>query len=343
MTEPVPGRRPARRLVLVLAPATSLVCLAVLVVVLRELEWREALHHLRRVPGVVIPLVLAAKALGFGFQAARTRVLMAPLGDLDPLPLLRSVLLGFVGNNLLPLRSGELLRVGYLARRTGASASSCLAVVTVERLLDLLHAFALCGVVVLAAAVDVPVTASLGLAAAGVGLAVALAILVARRPERTRILAALPERLLGGRWGAGAARQLRLFADGIGSLRSGRSLAGATLCSTGYWAATLLSVQLWIHGFGFDLPWYAALVVLVSLSFGVSLPSAPAHVGTYHAFAVGALALLGVEPTRAVPFAFAMHAVATVPFTVLGAAFVSGELFAPTAPSRSPWRSSAVR
>jgi hypothetical protein len=322
--ERVARRRIGGGLGIALGLATSLLFLGL---VLRDFEWGETLRHLGGVRLGVIPLVMAAKAVGFGFQTARTGVLVGSLAALSPLTLLRSVMLGFVGNNVLPLRTGELLRVGYLARRGSIPQSSCLAVVVVERLLDMLHAFGVLGVVLLAAAGRIPMTASVGIGAAGVGLAVIGSIAVGRRPALARALATRLEHFLGARLGGAVGHRVLRFADGLGCLASARSVVLASLCTTAYWTLTIASVQLWLYGFGLELPWHAALLVVAFLSFGVSLPSAPAHVGTYHFFAVGALAAYAVEPARAVSFAFVLHAMATVPFTVLGALLLLGEAF----------------
>ena len=45
---------------------------------------------------------------------------------------------GYLGNNILPARAGELVRAAYLARKNNISASYALAVGLVERLMDLI-------------------------------------------------------------------------------------------------------------------------------------------------------------------------------------------------------------
>ena len=46
------------------------------------------------------------------------------------------VIIGYMSNNLLPARLGELVRSYYLAQREGVSGSSALATIAVERVYD---------------------------------------------------------------------------------------------------------------------------------------------------------------------------------------------------------------
>ena len=70
------------------------------------------------------------------FRAVRWRYLLAPIGEYSVSRLYPVVVIGYMANNLLPVRLGELVRSYYLSRREDVNASSALATVAVERIYD---------------------------------------------------------------------------------------------------------------------------------------------------------------------------------------------------------------
>ena len=70
------------------------------------------------------------------FRAVRWRYLLSPMKVLPVGRLYPVVVIGYMANNLLPARLGELVRAYYLARREPINASSALGTVAVERVYD---------------------------------------------------------------------------------------------------------------------------------------------------------------------------------------------------------------
>ena len=70
------------------------------------------------------------------FRAVRWRYLLTPIGEYSVVRLYPVVVIGYMANNLLPVRLGELVRSYYLSRREDVNASSALATVAVERIYD---------------------------------------------------------------------------------------------------------------------------------------------------------------------------------------------------------------
>ena len=102
------------------------------------------------------PMVLAAAVFLTSYQlrGLRWKLLLRPMADL-PVSRVRNILLiGFMGNWLLPARAGEVARTLILWKTTGTSWRGALATVALERLFD---AFTLVGIISLFALLfDVP-------------------------------------------------------------------------------------------------------------------------------------------------------------------------------------------
>jgi len=61
-----------------------------------------------------------------------------------------------------------------------------------------------------------------------------------------------------------------------------------------------------------------ASFVLVALALGVSVPSGPGFVGTFHFAVVLALEAYGIDSSGALGYAILLHAVSTLPIIALG-------------------------
>jgi len=62
----------------------------------------------------------------------------------------------------------------------------------------------------------------------------------------------------------------------------------------------------------------AALVVLLIINLGVSLPNAPAHFGSYQFFCALGLSVFDIEKTTATGFSFFAWLALSFPFALLG-------------------------
>src|SRR6202044_2849136 len=69
---------------------------------------------------------------------------------------------------------------------------------------------------------------------------------------------------------------------------------------------------------GLKLPFLAAVVVLLVINLGVSLPNAPANVGSYQFFCVLGLSVFDVDKTTAAGFSIFAFLALTIPFVFLG-------------------------
>jgi len=233
-----------------------------------------------------------------------------------PSRLFRSLLIGYMGNNLLPLRAGEVVRV-YVASRHGPRFWTTFATVVVERVLDGLAL----GLIVAGLLFLVPVTAEMRwsivifLALDLVGILVLATIATAPGVCRVLIEAIfhrvgwLERRLLG---------LLETMTEGLRGIRAPRHAIPVLLSSVAIWMLLALSVWTAMHAAHLDLPLVASWVVLAFLGLGVSLPSSPGFVGVIQAAAVLALALFAVPRAEALSFSLLFHASQFFPLTAVG-------------------------
>jgi uncharacterized protein (TIRG00374 family) len=233
-----------------------------------------------------------------------------------PTHLFNAVVIGYMGNNLLPLRAGEVLRV-YVVTRRGQPFWTTVTTLVLERALDGLAV----GIVLAVVFFQIPTPREVAWASeAFVGLVLAMVALlaaIAAAPLPCRILV----HSLTYRWPGIERRLLVIFdtmSDGLQGMRRPRQLLPTAAWSFAIWAVIVGSVWTCFQAARLDLPVTAALCVIAFIGLGVSLPSSPGFIGVIQAATVLALSFFGIEKADALSFSLLLHASQFVPVTAWG-------------------------
>ena len=234
---------------------------------------------------------LALYAVATGLRAERWHRILQRAGlDRGRVETLRLTLVGYMGNNTLPARAGDLLRVVLIR----APRRQALGTVVAERLLDLCALALVFGFVVVDRGVDFgPLPYVVGAAAT---LAVAAGIFA-----RVRGLGRVREWMTPV---AGATRELLSL--------HGASLVGVSVALWLVEAAVYLVVG---DAVGIQLGFTGALYVMALTNLSALVPAAPGYVGTYDAAVL--LALRSLEKP-ALGYLLVLRFVLFVPITIAG-------------------------
>lgn len=289
---------------LLLRSAVSALALAL---VFYNVDFAELWAQLRTLDPGVLPGIAVA-ALGWWLlRIGRLRTMLPTGGGKIPWgDGFRALGVGGLGNLILPLRSGDVLRCVVLDRLTpGLGLPATFGVLVLEKALD--FAAVLLVVLAWAAAVATPDwVGALVTSALAAGLALLAAAVTVRWLERALAVRAAcrPEGWIARRL-APLVGRLR---DGWSVVSSGRRLA-LTLAQTVAIRAVESAV---LFGFlrALDLPlgFLEAAVVTSFVVLSMAVPAAPGFLGTYELAAVLSLGLFGVGEEDAVAFALLSHA-----------------------------------
>jgi uncharacterized membrane protein YbhN (UPF0104 family) len=218
------------------------------------------------------------------------------------------VVVGYMGNNVLPARGGELLRVLLMAERARARKRDILGSIIAERLVDVVVVVGLFTLMTLTGVAGTPtgwapVALALGLGVLSLAtLAVALAL---RRRGRLRRAADLlrpfvrASQLLVGRVGVALVAITALFWLFEGTI---------------YWLVG--------RSLDLDVSLVEAAFLVVLLSFVGVIPSAPAYLGTFEAALLFGLEAVGVTGADALAFLVLVRSIVFVPITLSGLVLV---------------------
>jgi uncharacterized protein (TIRG00374 family) len=224
---------------------------------------------------------------------------------------------GYLGNNFLPARAGELLRSVLISSRSTLSKTYVLTTALSERLMDVI-ALVLGASLVLLTVEPKPrwmedlsrtmaIVAAIGAVAVMVlpHTGTLLEKLVARIPmpePLRRTLMKLAEQILLG---------MRAFHDW------GR-LAGFVFLTVAIWAADSVSAVVMARGLGLQFSFGVALLLLTGMGLGSALPSTPGYVGVYQFVAVTILTPFGITRDAALAYILMVQVSGYVVVTLFG-------------------------
>ncbi len=238
-----------------------------------------------------------------------------PVTTTEMFPIL---VVGYMANNLLPARAGELVRAYVLGEKHNVSKMAALGTVAVERLFDGLTLLGFLAVTVLMYGAD---SALKDLALIGVAIfAVALAVFVGAlaAPDASEQLIGRLCRLLPAKL-RDKARDLAVsFVEGLRSLRHPDAFAWVAITSVGAWMLEAVVYALVGRGFGIDAGFGSFVMAVGAGNLAITAPSSQGGIGPFEFFVKQVMIGAAVSESVATAYSFAVHAVILVPPTLLG-------------------------
>jgi uncharacterized protein (TIRG00374 family) len=300
--------------------AISLVFLAL---ALRGQDYAALLAALRSasywwlVPAIVVYFV------GVGIRCLRWATLLAPVKRLSWQQLLPVVAIGYMANNILPFRTGEVVRAYAVGRQFGVSRTATLATIVLERLLDGLTMLAFIVIAGTAVALNSALR-HVALIATAIFLPAFVLLVVAARAERAlsaalALLRSAPAPLRGR-----AERLVSSTFAGVAVFRSSTALAQAVGLSVAAWLAEAAMYACVARAFGLDLALTIVLLTTAVANLATLIPSSPGYIGPFEAGVLLVVAgLAGIPRSVSLSYALVLHAALYLPITLVGLAFWS--------------------
>ena len=261
---------------------------------------------------------LVAQGTTFLILAAREKYLLTKLHSFKFRDLLKGVFISYIGNNLLPFRAGEFLKIFYWKKISKKSYVSLFSIGLLERIIDLTI------LVILFLAGSEKILAPLGVKTSYVLTVFALSIfpiaalvILDYKHNKTFSLNSKIKLILGETITNYIEDTMNKLMMGLRVLGSLKNTLITIALSILYWIANLISLMFILFAFHLSFGISQSLIVLLATALGVAIPSAPGYIGTFDYFAKSALMLYGVNTSIATSFAITAHFVTIVPYTLL--------------------------
>lgn len=303
--------------------AVSLACLGW---VLKDVDFARLWALTLEVNPLYILGVNLLMAVFFWLRSWRWRLLLQPVKEIGVGPLYSANLIGFMANDVLPARLGELVRAYVVDRITATPMTSVLATIVVERILDGLALL----LVLFATLVFADPKAQAGafnvayMRGAGYTLLLAylgvLAVMAAlwRWPQATIGTIARLAGKLSPKLGETARHLLGTFAEGLAVLGHARHLPLILAQSMLIWAPMVCMYLLFLPALGLPPSLFMAAMAFAGASLASAVPAAPGYVGTFQLAVTWALVMAGADPERAAAYSLIYWAVQYFPLVIAG-------------------------
>lgn len=271
----------------------------------RGINWNDLIAHIKTAHFEWLALALFITLLSYILRARRWQYLF-PTSCLGFFNSARVLILGFFMNNVLPARTGELVRAHLGSKVTGNKRTLVLATIASERLADGLT-ISLLFVLFSLGLGDTRMSHNL-LYVAIAFLTVALAV-VLTLALRTPLFAAA-ERLqhrFENRASSYALDRLQVFVNGLAPLFTRNKIVVIGLWSVVIWLVEASVYYCVSSAFSAPLPLEHCILFLVAVNFSSLIPAAPGGIGVIEAIASSVLVSIGVERELALSMVLAQH------------------------------------
>lgn len=280
---------------------------------LHDFHFMRFMRDLANVDWKWVVLGMGLDVLSYGIQALRWELLLNPIGKVRLSRAIRAVYSGLFSNLVFPLRPGEFLRSYLLSNSEGIALGRVLGSVGVERFVDLVISTASLGVVSLL--VDLPRRFERVADTLGIITLVLLSIIVA-------MVLYLEVKLGDDSEPRTATRRLpgKMMAvlQDLHAMGTAPSFYPAVLTSVAIPLCQVAGLWCMMRAYGLQMSVLAAVVVLLIINLGVSLPNAPANFGSYQFFCVLGLSVFDIEKVTATGFSFFAFVGLTLPIAFFG-------------------------
>lgn len=234
-------------------------------------------------------------------QAIRWRAILRGVAPIAFWTVFQSKLVGYAANSVLPARLGDVVRIEFIATITGAPRSKIFATGVMDLWFDKIGwVVTFCIAYFVAPMPDwiLKAVAVMGLFIIGVGFSL---VLLARWKTQSKL-----------------GLLLARFRAGLDQPNYGKLFLNQLYLSPLSWIWESLLITFVAKGFGIDLNFAQAFVVLTAFNVSMVVPI-PANAGAFEVAATYALTKFGFAPDRAIAFSLIYHLILLIPGVTAGA------------------------
>lgn len=266
----------------------------------------------------LIPAV-AVLFVAISARCIRWSILMRPVAPLSPARLLPYAIIGYMANNLLPARAGEVVRAYILGERENVSRMGTFGTIAVERLFDgctLVLMLLIAGSFVgfeSGRLQAIAVVSTIFFLAAIIGF-----YLLTLSETRAKRVLHWFLRFLPARFEHQAEEMANSLVGSLRSVHDGRSLALVALFSAVAWLIEAAAYMVIGQAFDLGLSFAYYSLLLAAANLAIIIPTFFGGTGPFEWAAKLVLVGGGVAANVAGAYAIISHAVILIPTTVIG-------------------------
>jgi len=263
---------------------------------------------------------LAAYFAGVGLRAVRWHYLLSPIQKVSTRRLFPVVVIGYMANNVLPVRMGEVVRAYVLGQREGVRKTAALATIVVERIMDGITMILFLSLTSLFVSINKDIQGIERVAAVIFLGCIVVFFLVAHSRDWMKKLEAFGLKFVPSGLRPKVSGLADAFIDGLQVLRHWRDLLMVFALSVLAW--TCEAGMFWMVALAFsnlNLSLAAVFMTLAVANLATLVPSTPGYVGPFDLAAKLVLVeVFTVSQGLAASYVILLHAALYLPVTLVG-------------------------
>ena len=243
--------------------------------------------------------------LNYYLRAIRWSIFLKDIKKIEPPALWGPLMIGFLANNILPFRMGELVRAQVTGVKFKISRTASLGTILLERLFDTVSF--LTTFILAAFYCHFPPLAKKGAITLAISCFAVVVCLFLLSRNKDRFLTFMRSLSIPQRHKNRIDDFVVNFVHGTTSMRRPDQAALALISSLIIWSFEGLFLFLVARAFHLNLGFAQSFFLLFFLGLSVTLPQAPGYVGTLELFGTTALLLIGIPKASGLPVILAIH------------------------------------
>mgnify|MGYP002403039627 CR=1 FL=1 len=257
-----------------------------------------------------IVLAIGADIIVYTLQSWRWLLILKPVETVSIWTSIRAIYVGLFANEVLPLRTGELIRCFLITRWSSIPLSVSFASALIERIFDGVWLMA-CFFITLHVA-ELPRVLERAGYILGIIIVIAAAILAVGMFARKQSLDLF--------FGLSFPKWFNTLVEDLHLIGHSRYLYFAFLVSGAFMLIQMVPIYGVMQAYGLDLDstLVAAFTMMVLLRLSAVVPQAPGNLGLFQGVAFRTLVVFGVYGAVAKRFSLILWAVVTIPLIVVG-------------------------
>lgn len=291
---------------------------------IKNINYQELKSEFQNLNFSLILLALFVFFIGYALRIERWRVMLIKENpDLRWRHCAGPVIASIAANNVLPFRAGDLLRAFGFNKRIGITASTSLASMYVERLLDLLMVISF-----MAGGLEyfgLNASAFVGYGAGALACVSALIVVLLLYPSLFRPLAGWFEKYLmkiNVSLAESISKQLAKIFSALDHMSGRHIVTKLIFLSFLAWVSEALVFFLVAMSVPTLTNISASLLAFSVGTLATVIPSTPGYVGTFDYFVAETMLKLGNTQVSSATFAFVVHIVIWLPISIVGGLYL---------------------
>lgn len=225
-----------------------------------------------------------------------------------------SLSVGAMSNNLLPLRTGDLVQVYFLNYKTNLSKSVILSTMIIERLCEL---FAM-GIILVTGSFFVLLPKEISKDKIILMFLMIIVIMAVFIKSKNKIAGLIDRLFSEGKFKDRLKNAIENFYLGLSCIKNRKIMTGLIVYTAILWFLSSLGIYFCLLSVNIKLNILLGVFILSMTGLGAMIPSSPGYIGTTEFFLVLGLGIVGIEKNHALSAALVYRIISWTSLTLFG-------------------------